>query len=352
MGYPPRSPSPTQPWPAATVAALLLTLERPASWWVALAGFLARGGLILFALPILVLHTPAGVQTELSPLLVPFLFGGSSSGFITLSITVAALGAFALLAGGIAGAWSDRVLILHAAYADADATGAAPEGDSRQVLVVLTARWLAHVPLLVALGWGAARVVTTVYREVTVPFEVVTPLLVRIVVAVPDALAVIGVAWLLGEAAGGLAAREVVLGRRGGLGAAVAGWAGIVRRPLASLATVGWTSLALAVAVGPGLLAAAAAWRWVRAVLWDGGEPLLVVAAIGVFIALWLATLALTGFACALRSNAWTAEWLRRRGRLVASEPTPPRGWAGGTIGDAEGTRQEGWPSSGASGTL
>ena len=74
----PRQPSPTQPWPAATVAALLHPLERPESWWVALAGFLARGGLLLFLLPILVLHTPAGVQTELSPLLRlgPSLTGG------------------------------------------------------------------------------------------------------------------------------------------------------------------------------------------------------------------------------------------------------------------------------------
>src|SRR5918997_1141123 len=95
----PRQPSPTQPWPAATVAALLHPLERPESWWVALAGFLARGGLLLFLLPILVLHTPAGVQTELSPLLVPFLFGGASAGFVTLTVSLGVLAAPGLLLG-------------------------------------------------------------------------------------------------------------------------------------------------------------------------------------------------------------------------------------------------------------
>ena len=347
----PRPPSPTQPWPAATVAALLHPLERPESWWVALAGFLARGGLLLFLLPILVLHTPAGVQTELSPLLVPFLFGGASGAFFALSATVAAIGAFALLVGGLVGAWSDRLLILDAADPDGSAEGGRRVATA-QVLVVLTARWLAHVPLLAALGWGAARVVATVYRELTVPFEVVTPLLVRILVAVPDALAVIGLAWLLGEAAGGLAAREVVLRGRGGLGGAVAGWSGLVRRPVASLATLAWTSIGLVIAIAPGLLSAAAAWRWVRAVLWDGGEPLELIAALAAFVGLWLATLALTAFASAVRSSAWTAEWLRRRGGLVTAEVAPPVGWGVGTIGDGEGTRPEGWPSSGASGTL
>jgi hypothetical protein len=113
-----------------------------------------------------------------------------------------------------------------------------------------------------------------------------------------------------------------------------------------------WTSVVVLLAVGPGLLAAAAAWRWVRAVLWDGGDPLQHVVAIGLFVGLWLATLALTGFAAALRSGAWTAEWLRRRGGLALTEDEPATGWAVGTIGDGEGTRPEGWPSSGASGTL
>jgi hypothetical protein len=171
-------------------------------------------------------------------------------------------------------------------------------------------------------------------------------------VAVPESIAVIGLAWLLGEAAGGLAAREVVLGGRGGLGAAMAAWAGLVRRPLGSLATLVWTTIVLLIATAPGLLAAAAAWRWTRAALWDGGDPLEQVAAIGVFVALWLATLALTGFAAALRSSAWTAEWLRRLGGLVLVEPAGQGGWGGGTIGEGDGTRPEGWPSSGASGTL
>ena len=63
---------------AALSGALLVTLASPATWPLALAGFLLRGGLIVVALPILVLPTPVGLGNVLAPTLTAFVFGGVS----------------------------------------------------------------------------------------------------------------------------------------------------------------------------------------------------------------------------------------------------------------------------------
>ena len=49
-------------WREAVVAAVLIVRARPALLAVGLVGFLARGGLILFTLPIVVLPTPTGIS--------------------------------------------------------------------------------------------------------------------------------------------------------------------------------------------------------------------------------------------------------------------------------------------------
>ena len=45
---------------AALTGALLVTLATPATWPLALAAFLIRGGILLVTLPIVVLPTPVG----------------------------------------------------------------------------------------------------------------------------------------------------------------------------------------------------------------------------------------------------------------------------------------------------
>ena len=49
---------------AALSGALLVTLASPATWPLALAVFLLRGGLLVVVLPILILPTPAGSATS------------------------------------------------------------------------------------------------------------------------------------------------------------------------------------------------------------------------------------------------------------------------------------------------
>src|SRR5687767_650785 len=107
MSPAPRAPSPPRPWSGGLVSALLLTLERPTDWAIALAGFLARGGLIAFLLPIVVVPTPAGIQATLAPLLVPVVFGEVSPGLLALLGTLVVATLAWLLVGGFVGAWSE-----------------------------------------------------------------------------------------------------------------------------------------------------------------------------------------------------------------------------------------------------
>jgi hypothetical protein len=99
----------------AMLGGALGALSAPAAWPVALAGFLARGGLILFLVPIIVLPTPAGVANVVAPWLVPFVFGQVSVEVVViLALTVAATVGW-IVAGGLLGGWADSLLIREAA---------------------------------------------------------------------------------------------------------------------------------------------------------------------------------------------------------------------------------------------
>jgi hypothetical protein len=333
-----------------------VTLERPALWGLSLAGFLARGGILVFLLPILVLPTPAGLQAELAPLLVPFVFGQPAVGLVRLVGSVAVLLIAALLIGGLLGAWADRGLIREVAVAGGREARASRD-PGRELVHVLVARLLAHLPLAVALGWGAVRIGEVFYREVTVPFEVATPVVLRVVSAVPDSIAIILGAWVLGEAAGSIAAREVVLGRRPAPAAAVLGWLRLARRPLSTAATILATTVVVALAVIPAVAAATVAWSRLRWLLWDDAPGLVVAVAVGLFVALWLGGLVLAAGATAWRSILWTGEWQRNqtfgRGQTdpATAEAALVQAGAPGTIG-ADGRRPGGWPTTGTSGRL
>ena len=73
---------------AALSGALLVTLASPATWPLALAVFLLRGGLLVVALPILVLPTPVGLGNLLAPTLTAFVFGGISLQLVVMVGTI------------------------------------------------------------------------------------------------------------------------------------------------------------------------------------------------------------------------------------------------------------------------
>jgi hypothetical protein len=337
----------------AMLGAALGALSAPAAWPVALAGFLVRGGLVLFLLPIIVLPTPAGVANVVAPWLVPFVFGQVSLEVLTILAMTAAAAVGWIVAGGILGGWADVALIRDAAANEELGVGAlSPARDQPRhpAIQVFGLRLLAHAPLALALAWGAARIGQAGYAELVNPLEVVSPLAVRVIVAVPDAVALLLVTWLVGEAAGGLAARHFVLGGASAGRSLREGYLDLIRQP-SSLATIVLTTFGLLVTLVPSVVAAGVGWSWARVMLLGGALPPEAVAAIVLFVVLWLGGLALAAGVAAWRSYAWTAEWLRQR---VGS------GWDAGTVAEHEvGTiggsgspRPGGWSSTGSSGTV
>jgi hypothetical protein len=334
------------------VAAGLTTLGRPALWVLALAGFLARGGIVAFLLPIVALPSPSGVANVIAPALTSFAFGLVSRSFVEIVAALVALLVGWIVLGGLVGVWAD-VELVRAASADEElAIGGryvVPPGRTT-VVRAFGVRLLSHLPLAAALAWGAARIVQAAYAELVTPFEVITPLFIRVLGDVPDAIAAIVTLWLLGEAAGGLAVRHIVLGRKSAAASVRDGWLDLVRRPRSSLGTLLATDVAVGVAVVSSALAAGVVWSWVRLAILGRDGPAQIGAAIGVLVAVWLGGLLLTSVAVAWRSVAWTAEWLRVIPRPAEDQKVGAS--ALGTFGGADHARPGGRSSSRSSGTL
>ena len=222
-------------WAAAVVA----TLVRPLSWALGLLGFLAGGGLVLVAWPILVLPTPTGIQTILGAPITTLVFGVPTAGLILLAAS-AVIGGFALVAGAVVmGAWAERqgIGVTLEAAAEEGAIEAIPLEGAPGTLRVTVVRLLALGPVVVVMVLSAQRVYDVVYRELILPDDLVTPLPVRVAAALPVHLGALLLAWLLADSAAAMGVRRLVLERRSVGSAWVLGWYEVVRRPLRVLGT-------------------------------------------------------------------------------------------------------------------
>ncbi len=324
---------------ATLVASLLATLSRPATWPLALASFLLRGGFLLVLAPIVVLPSAVGLGNILTPLLSMFVFHGLTPSIAVLAAVIG-IGLFAwLVGGGLLASAAESELVRRIA-ADEEAWASSEPASGLHLAVhpawrVLIVRLIADLPLLLALSWGAIRIVTVAYRELTVPSDVAVPLVARVVGGAPDAVVIVIVAWLLGETVGGLAARRVILLGEGVPGALRAGVLRLLRAPArcATLALVPLLPVALALLVAG--LAASLAWDALRAALsFDAGGvvALLLVAAL---VALFVGGLALIGVTSAWRAAVWT---VGLTGTFGSTRYGPEGHWNGvadsGTLGD------------------
>lgn len=304
------------PWGTTITGAFVVTLLRPASWALGLLGFLAGGGVALVAWPIVVLPTPTGLQNALGGPVSSLVFGAASAQLVLLIAGLVG-GAFLLVAAGtLVGAWAERhgiALALDAATDDGldlpsvDLDGAPGAG---RILVV---RLLALAPVLVAAGLAWRPLYDAAYHELTLPSDLVTPLPVRVLGAVPwPVLGVLGT-WLFADAAAAVGVRRLVLERQPVLRAWLLGWADLVRRPhrVVGTALVGVALLVLLTA--PAMVAADIGWARVREILGGGRDPLLVAAAVALWVAIWLGGLVLAGVGAAVRAAAWTLELPRVR---------------------------------------
>ena len=304
-------------WGATISGAVVVTLVRPATWAFGLLAFLAGGGLVLAAWPIVVLPTPTGLQNSLGNPISSLVFGAPSATLLALLVggLLAALAVGA--AGLLMGAWAERQLIAIAVEAAADEGILAPAADLEGApgivrIAVLRVLGLAPVAGALLLAWRPVYDVT--YRELILPGNLATPLPLRVLGDVPWVLIGIGVAWLLGDAAAAVGVRRLVIERRPVLVAWLLGWGDLVRRPhrVIPTALVG-VSVLLLLAV-PALLAAAVGWTRVREVVLEGRDVTTILVALVTWVGTWLGALVLAGIGQAFRSATWTLELPRRPG--------------------------------------
>ena len=337
-----------------TLAAVLAVLLRPSWWLLALAGFLIRGGVLLFLLAIVMLPSPLVLSNILEPAIVPLALGGVDAGTLAPFLLVAGLVLVWLLAGGWIGAATEVALIRDAREAMVDeGLPARPNARPGRWLVtrVAIARLLAHIPTAVALGLGSIRIGSVAYFELTSPFEVTTPLVLRVLQGAMGPIVAIVIVWLFGEIVGGLAARRIVLddvsiagGLRGAIGA-------IVRRPLATLVPALGTSLVLAIDVAALLGVVAFAWAELRDRLLDAlADRSTLGVALVAFVATWVGALAITGLIDAWRGAAMTFEAERAAVAAMLGADTAPD--PGGTFGASPGRRPGDWSAGDRGGSL
>jgi hypothetical protein len=292
---------------------------HPAWWVIALGAFLVRGGILLALLPIVVLPTPVGIANAIGPALVGFVFGGPSPAFIQLVATVV-LAALAWLVGStIVGAWLDVELASEVALDEEVALGSpfarvAP-------LRALAVRLMAHIPTAIALAWSSVLIVSATYEELTSPGDAALPIPLRVVLRVPAAVALLGVAWLAGEAFGGAGLRRLAHGES--IGRALVNGAVAVVRP-SGLATLVLTTVVAVASLVPLVVVAAVAWEKARLLLLDGTDTVAVVLGVVLFLATWLAGLVVAAVGVAFRQDAWTIEVGHRSGVGRGTMEPPP----------------------------
>lgn len=322
---------------ATLVASLLVTLARPATWALALATFLVRGGFLLVLAPIVVLPTAVELGNLMAPVLTTLLFRGVTPLIALLQVVGGAAFMIWLLVGGLVAAAAETEVVRRVAADDevwlpGERSRLAPVAHpTRRVLLV---RLAAYLPLLlVALPLSSYRFVVVGYDELTSPSAGGLPLAIRIALGAPDAVALLVVTWLLGEMVGALAARRVVLAGDGARRAI--GWAfgRLARRPVRNLALSVVPLVPLAVVLVIVGTAGSATWDALRAALSIGGDRLLALLLLAVLVALFAGGLLLIGVASAFRAAVWTVD--------VA-------GTFGATVDDPEGQ----WNGAVDSGTL
>jgi hypothetical protein len=215
-----------------TLAALLAALGRPSWWLLALAGFLVRGGAVLFLLAIVSLPSPLVVSNIVAPLVVPIALGQIDAGTVALIGLGVGSVVIWLIGGGWVAAAIEIVLIRDGREAMAEeglTVQSAPRSGGLLTSRVMAAHLLAHIPTALVLGIGSVRILSVAYIELTNPFEVATPLVLRVIAGAAAPVSAIVAVWLLGEIVGGLAARRMVLAGAALLGSlrrAVGTWFG------------------------------------------------------------------------------------------------------------------------------
>jgi hypothetical protein len=305
-------------WLAGVRAATVLVFEHPATWALGLAGFLARGGILLLLVPIVPLPSPVGLANIVGPT------AATPSGPSPEAAGMLAVGGAVLLAwlvlGNAVGALADvaltRTFVVGSRGASLS-TGVPGPGLLGPALLgrLVAVRLAALVPLALALAFAAGPIIVATYGQLISPYDLAVPLVSRVMREVWPLIALIVGAWLLGEIVAGLAVRYIVLRNDSGVIAIGHALGHVVRRPGTTLATTVVGLAGLILAIGPPMVAAAAVWSLLEASfvpsLGQGGDAGRI-AFLGLcLVTIWTGGLFLSGVASAWRGLLWTAEVAR-----------------------------------------
>jgi hypothetical protein len=282
--------------------ATVRTVGSPLWWAIGLAGFLARGGILLLATPIVVLPSVVGLTTFIGPNAVTA--AGFSPRFVALlAATVVIAGTWVVL-GTLVGCAVDRFLV--PAVLGLDHPGPSTDAGREPGLAPLFAiRSACLLPVAAGMAAGAVRLGQVGYQELILPSDSVTPFVARVLLGAPDAVAVIGIGLLAGELLGAVAVRLAIVERRTVPGALVGAGSWLVRHPIRSTAVTVTTILGSLVLVGPPVIATVLVWGGVRESLLGSADPVASLIVIP-FVTAWAIALGLAGIAAAWRSAAWS----------------------------------------------
>jgi hypothetical protein len=305
-------------WAASMRAALAASAGRPAWWAMALAAFLVRGGILVVLLPLVSLPSAPALATAFAPAIEALAISRQSLEGAVLATLLLAAGVGVLGLAAFTGSWLDLALAREAEASD--------ELDLRPTMHrppawgLLGMRLAAHLPTVLALVYGAVRIVVATYQELLSPGDPTVPIALRVIARAPDAIVIAVVAWLLGEVIGGLAARRSAEGETAGraLRGAVADL--LARRGAATFVVTDLVVLAVLVLLVSVVGRAA---EHARVYLFAGADPISLAAALLLLVTAWTLGLAVLGAALAWRATAWTIEAAPRREAPPLPAPAP-----------------------------
>jgi hypothetical protein len=289
-------------------AAFVASVGRPAWWTMALAAFLVRGGIVLVLLPLVSLPSVPSLATAFAPSIEALALSRHSVEAALIGTALIGAVVLAVAAAGFVGSWLDLALAREAQDAG--------DLDLREPWVAPSAwrsfaiRFTSHLPTFLALAYAVVRLVIATYNELLSPGDPAIPIALRVLARAPETAVVVVVAWLFGEALGGIAARRAAEGEtathalRGALRDLAA------RRGVATFVVTDLTVLAV---LFLDVTVVGRAVEHARVYLLLATDAVSIAAALLLLAATWVLGLAVLGAALAWRATAWTIETAPRR---------------------------------------
>jgi hypothetical protein len=292
---------------------------------VALAGFLVRGGLVLLALPGVVLPSVIGIAGLTGA--NAFTIAGRPTPWLIELGAAASIG-FVLwfLVASFVGSIVDVWLVDAALGGDGRSLRRPlplPEGDL--LLELVAVRVVCLIPLIVVVVWAGGRIYDAAYAELTIPTNLAVPLVVRVLEDATGAIAEVVLTWLVLETIAAVAVRRLILYGSGVVGALAGAVAHIVRHPISMFLSLAVSLGASAIALGLPMIGTAVAFDWCRVAARNPDplgrqigigalsttvdiRPVVFLAAVLALSVVWLAAFVLAGVSSAWRSSVLTQE--------------------------------------------